>query len=240
MGCWSENCAISGIEIRPGTPCYRAHMIRDKYYESQWEFIIPPILGKYDDYGGLDDPEKSIIWPYEDYDYWPDTITINGKAVYEKPLPIYFHAEVFDLLENVPLEWKRDGAQTVGDMATEHINKMMGFLEKKKEAIQSKDLSKMVLAMSEESRFQMMDDFRGKLFVSIENKVFENDENLKEFLKLYRRCFVAHCGMRELRKNLMPGARGPQHCGEEAMRYFLDGFGKIFSAHEARIKKDYE
>mgnify|MGYP000026455675 CR=1 FL=1 len=53
MGCWSESCALSGLEISDGTDAYAVILKPNKYERSKYDICVPPIKGTYDDYGGL-------------------------------------------------------------------------------------------------------------------------------------------------------------------------------------------
>ncbi|MBO6507365.1 MAG: hypothetical protein JJ979_02580 [Roseibium sp.] len=52
MGCWSESCALSGMELDDGRDIYLATM-EPADFSSEVTVIVPPTRGVYDDYGGI-------------------------------------------------------------------------------------------------------------------------------------------------------------------------------------------
>lgn len=71
MGCWNETCALSNLPIMRGAPTYLIFMMSAPttlkegqtgcYVDDFWLIPAIPLLGKYDDYGRVDQLEKGLF-----------------------------------------------------------------------------------------------------------------------------------------------------------------------------------
>ncbi|QIG66030.1 hypothetical protein phiOC_p388 [Ochrobactrum phage vB_OspM_OC] len=141
MGCWSESCSISGMEIRHGDEClvaYASFTYEDSFY-FPFRLNTPFFFGEYDDYGGVD-----LLEDYEPYgfkkgdnicqfdDRQIDEETYDSKAVFHvrsktagwvhdkdrghwmlKGHRIFIHKKVFDILGGLRPEFVYNSPDTI-------------------------------------------------------------------------------------------------------------------------------
>jgi len=97
MGCWSESCAVTGMEIRYDNRVYVA-MVNSEGYNSQQIIVIPPVLGIYD-YGGIELLENNTEFGLVKGDAWQPR-EIEGSD------PIYIDAVILeDVLPTISKEF---------------------------------------------------------------------------------------------------------------------------------------
>ena len=61
MGCFDSNCCLTGLPIKYGDPVRVSIILNDSSQEtwrgsvaSEWQFMLPPLASKYNDYGNID------------------------------------------------------------------------------------------------------------------------------------------------------------------------------------------
>ena len=101
MGSWNETCAISNLPICPGDEVCWVLLTKSPYavdsggcYYDDFFFVRSlPIVGTYDDYGGIEVAEKEELFIQQELD---DTISIRfPKKIYDG-LKIYARGEVYE------------------------------------------------------------------------------------------------------------------------------------------------
>lgn len=117
MGCWSENCALSGLEIRSGDEIYYAIMTPSKSYGDHMvaNFIAPPLRGVYDYYGGC-----TLSEPYKPMKLKKGDTLVSGCSGDAENLRFIINAQVFDSLESITPDFAYDYAtkksfKTIGE-----------------------------------------------------------------------------------------------------------------------------
>lgn len=138
MGCWSENCALSGLELYDGCDVY-AIMLKHEAaspFNSGVYLEMAPVYGKYDDYGGIDIVDDmqmfdairlppSAAIKIERVDQILDRpARVNLRVKYQNKegyRMVFFHKKIFDHLATLPTEFSRDDASTIGDACNHEI-----------------------------------------------------------------------------------------------------------------------
>lgn len=248
MGCWSESCAISGMEIGDGDEMYMAYVVPHKYEKGTWVINKPPMRCTYGDYGNGFLIEDAPLVGLKVGDELSDRNEDNDQEGHEWGLPIYFKAEVFDFLPQLKPEFSFNDVKTLEDT----YNAMR---ERGRKAVEER------LTMFKEAAFKGTDDQDKvdeliKVYTSTtiirelfgygsdacmvdaadEYDRFINDPSLNEedFWTAYRRAFILKCAYEELRKAMSPRIRGPQHSGEVALRQF---YQHVLSIADAEYEK---
>lgn len=202
MGCWSESCGLSGLEIRNGDDIYLATLKPSKYYPQSYDFVMPPLKGTYDDYGGID--------LTEDYPFGPFNLKIGDNyspGLLDARDGYIVAASVFEFLPSLELEFSYgDRPKTVGE-ANQRLQKR---LEK-------------YFSTSIDERNYFGSDGLYNLISGGEGADFLNPLLLLEeygavFIPFFCRARMLRHAAAELRKSIYPSScNAPQHNGEQAL-----------------------
>lgn len=217
MGCWSESCALSGLEIMLGEKnTYVALLAPSKYGEPMHDILVPPVKGTYDDYGGIDLDEDCFVLNLKAGDNWRPMDEEVGA-------PIYLNGTVFDFLPSIQKEFNYHGA-TLAESYEYHLSDVQKKIDENKALFQA-------LADASPNAAEQFRSIKVSMAFGLSNSVWPKAshyyEELQgaddtEFFKFYKRAFMLQCAQMELRKLCIPGVRGPQHCGEIALKQFYD------------------
>ncbi|MBD9511556.1 hypothetical protein IB265_32900 [Ensifer sp. ENS10] len=220
MGCWNESCAISGIDIPHKTKIYVA-LIGNERFGNDMAIFVPPVLGAYDDYGGVDLLEDSPLFGLKKGDNWRPREDKRGH-------PVYLDAEVFDFLTSLKIQWSIDG-KTLGDAITKHEKVIRETVEKLKplQRYEDKDYWKTMMDLDRLlQRRETFDDakqvFEEILYVKKGETRDEEatDAKIEAFITCWKRAFIMNQAQHELRKKIVPEVKGPQHGGAPALIQF--------------------
>lgn len=235
MGCWSEACGFSGMEIPEHTPTYVV-LVKPHKYNEGWVPTVPPTKGLYNDYGGIELLEDNSLFGLVKGETWDCTDDKRGQ-------PVYIHADVFEWLPNIRpefpsvfLEGKSQNAATIGIMRDLYLADWKRQMQERTDFVDSLGEEDPTGSLAR-SGVKLMHLYLGNIFgVSeglldgaakiVEAKLDARETNLDEFWEFYGRCYTYIRGQGELRKLIVPGFRGPQHGGEQALvpfyRHVLD------------------
>lgn len=258
MGCWSESCALSGMEISDGDTVYVALVIPSRSYGHSYNWILktPPVKGTYDDYGGVNLTEDTPNGPKSGENWRPDN-EIQG-ATAQQGLPVYFDAELFEYLENLenefPYHWTRKGnvmvsnVNTIGMRRDLHVQDIRDAIN---ETLENKKKYEELSNGPAKGFSIVYERPLHEVFVSSEDRgVLDGAENFildriesgqtdfEEFLKFYGRAYVLTCAQHELRKQIVPGTYGPQHGGADALLQFSKEVSRLTEIHKYRWDED--
>lgn len=218
MGCWSESCAISGMEIPDGARIYIA-LVGSSRYGDGLDLIVPPVLGNYDDYGGLDLLEGFELLGLKKGENWRPRDDRRGR-------PVYMDADVYEFMAGMEPEFTYNRPKTIGGMidkteaelreAIKGLRSVERFEEGYFKAIQplekiishSRDAFGDARQILEEILFKKKGESRDEAKV---------DLLIEEFITMFRRATIYNMGQIELRKTFVPEVRGPQHGGVQAL-----------------------
>lgn len=166
MGCWSEGCCISDLEIADGDDIVVAFILKTKYDDlnagafGQYRPVTPLLRGKYNDYGGCDvhdTPENIALFEKAwlvvlntDPDFDPTTFefpdNVRMDDVPEGCRLWMAHADGLDMLRTVRHEFTMDEtAPRVGDTEKRTYDLLMAAypnIEKKKWLLEMYDKEK--------------------------------------------------------------------------------------------------
>ncbi|PZR92024.1 MAG: hypothetical protein DI537_14455 [Stutzerimonas stutzeri] len=230
MGCWSESCAISGLEIGYGDKLYTL-TVGQLYGEPA--IHVPPVLGTYDDYGGADLLEDLVAWGRKTGDNW---CPIDDK----KGQPMYVAAEVFDFLPSLEVEFQRDDIKTIDDKWRKHRRGIVQHIE---ESIRRREkFGKNAEFFRGLMNLHQAFGYTDRVVIGatrwFEQRIFKGASlaELEAPLDLYGRAYILLYAFRELRKAPAAGARGPQHGGSQALLPFYRKVIEISEAREADRK----
>ena len=222
MGSWSENCAISGLEIRENDEVYIATMIPNPYEPAKWIFEIPPMLGFYDGYGRvfLAEDHTAINRDFEiDFRFDPTRYASDGA------LPVYFNRQMVDSLGDLQTSLQIYG-KTVRDVRNKQIKQIHDACIKATRVFASDDLSDILMANN-----LVTDAFRDNINTPMlqaqltcldicRNEPDRYKGSIESFLALYSRAFDIAEAAKELRRPLSPIIEGPNHDGQDALIAF--------------------
>jgi hypothetical protein len=233
MGCWSESCGISGIEIPMNNRIYALMM--EKSYGG-YVVSVPPILGTYDDYGGIDLTEDMPAFDLKAGENWRPVEDQRG-------LHMFIDADVFDHLKELEPEFTYgDRPKTLGEAWQHHSEEVVKVLTM---WIKIRDSDKdprdkaydLLKVGSKVGRVFGYDDGTLKNVQSLFQDAITNGaslESLAPLLVAYSRAYILMRAFVELRKNPAPGSiNAPQHSGEQALIPFYN-----FVYHLARKRRD--
>lgn len=218
MGCWSESCALSGVEIRHDERTYAA-LIRDEGESLTPRFITPLIEGTYDDYGGIDLTEVNEQFGLQKGEHWSLTRCEETETL--GSIPVYFDAEMVDSLVNLdltfPFVWSRNERFQVETRSEKYDIILEGMRQ---------DIETMITDRTTgEIRLYSFDwnntNFHSSLLAYVIEQVHQGKENFDNFLMAYRRTLILVDGLFSLRKGIAPNIMGPQHGGQEMLNAFL-------------------
>jgi len=203
MGCWSERCALTGLEISAGDAAYLA-VIDERFDEYDGHMVLmPPVKGNYDDYGGLvltEDVPLLGLRSGEQYSPLEDNKTI-----------VLFNARVFEAIEDLEPEEAFTFA-TVGARIEESHAKLRRGIEE----IVAEDLDASLLGRKLEHYFPWPPAWRGAQ--SMLQEIIEQKRDLEPFFEMSRRVKLMKAAEFELRRPITPIRVGPQHGGAAAQR----------------------
>ena len=247
MGCWSESCAISGLEIGDG--CESLVMVlspaEDRKYPEHGTFsryiaLTPPVWGKYTDYGDIDtdetdcDPKFFTEWlERERRGLDPDEDShMSYMAMFW-----WVRKDVWDYCDNIPHEFSYgDNPNTIGESIALRREKLIEYVATERrhmeeDANSSEDdtdneklIEKLIRRMS--ARDDDVLGFRSyslpiisQLKEQLDNAINENDqETIDGVIEAICRLNKLNLVCYELRKICTPSTmNGPQHGGYEAI-----------------------
>lgn len=232
MGCWSESCAVSGVEIRNGAQIYA--MTWQQIYGDEYMISVPPVVGTYDDYGGIDLTEDLPEFGFKKGENW-------RLAEDERGEHMLVDAAVFDFLSSLEPEFTYgDRPKTIGEMWERHRAELVTVLEQWI-AIRDGDgdeMKKAVSMLRSEGRtvFGYSDGVMKGAPIVFQEAVEAGGsiESLTPLIEAYGRAMVICRAMIELRKKPTFGtSNGPQHGGEQALIPFY-----TFTLMLARKRRD--
>lgn len=239
MGCWSESCAVSGLEIPHNAKIYVA-LVAESRYGNDLELTVPPIAGTYDDYGGLDLTETFTSLGLKEGENWEVREDKRGA-------PVYIDAEVFDYLLNIEKEFAYKGPKTIGGSLDELVTTLREKIEAMRGLERYSD-PEWFKIHSELDRYlghnsTAMEGAREKLDRILYKKddgrtEEEVNAQIEEFILLFRRSYVFNVAQRELRKRFVPKVKGPQHGGGEALLGFYREVYRIIRARKEAENAD--
>jgi hypothetical protein len=223
MGCWSESCGVSGMEIPSGNQCYLATIAPSKYGEVDWCFVTPPVKGTYDDYGGID--------LLEDVPYL--NLKKGDNYSPEDAQKYFIDAQVFEMLGTLKPEYSYDGSQTLAEATSKYIKAIENWENERKSLeneVVNNEYAKFRLEMHEQKLYNVLGSGSNSLFQNAEKLIKEHGIN---FLAFYERSYLLGYAIRELRKRFVPSSgNSPQHGGEQALIPFYS-----FVLKEAKKRK---
>lgn len=226
MGCWSESCALSGVEIGHGDACYVAAFTKEPGDRFNGQtFAVPPLKGFYDDYGGLEKMEGSAIWGIE-----PGG-ELDRDAIYELGQPIYIAASVFDRMGELVPDWCYDGINTLADANARLAEKLRTYAQKLKSIepdqgdidTYGEELARTVARSRRFFGTRLRDECFRSYPSMMKNDaqqfadLVDSNGDVEDFIKHYLRAAMLKRLESELRHRLVSGVSGPQHGGDEAL-----------------------
>lgn len=224
MGCWSERCALTGLEISAGDAAYLA-VIDPRFdtYDGHM-ILVPPVKGTYDDYGGLVLTEDvPLLGMRAGAAYTPAE---DGETV------VFFNAQVFEAIEKLQPE-STFTSPTVGHEVDQGLTKLRTGVED----LRSQDLDPAILAMKLERHFSWPPEWRSAASKLVE--LIEQGDDLEPFYLLARRVKLMKSAEQELRRPISPIRVGPQHGGEAAQRQISKLALDILEGHR-RERDDWQ
>lgn len=240
MGCWSERCALTGLEIANNQVVYVACISEqtDDFYGQS--LATPPVKGTYDDYGGIDLLEDVELLGLKYGQNWrPDEEDQKPSVAKNLTLrPIFIHAEIFDKIPELRPEFDYTTA-SVGRSVESEIAKLTALVELFKDwenAGEEKDKLLYATQLALRQSLGYPEQWEGA--DEILDDILDAGKDAEEFLDLYRRVLLLKCAERELRQPLVSSRVGPQHGGEMALRQKTTWVQEILDAKEEVRKED--
>lgn len=243
MGCWSENCGLSGLEIRPGDKIYYAGMTPSKTYGDQgvYDFLTPPLYGEYDDYGGV-----KLLEYYKPLKLKEGDTYTKGCAGGAKDLRFIVRAEIYDMLGTLKPDFAPD--RETGK-----------YFKTIKEALEKEEKQIVEVLPFIDKQFELLEKFgveQGRRLYHVLDgismggggrpRLLDSRELLKkykkDFIPFYRRYHQLTWGAGELRKQITPWyiLFSPQHGGDNNLLKMYDLVSGILKKRIAKDKDDYE
>lgn len=230
MGCWSESCVLSGLEISSGTPVYGLKMRRND--SGGWVVYTPLLEGTYDDYGGIDLTRSESYLGYES----GNNVELGASSFSHS---VFVRQDVYDIGKGLPVEFPyvrnpetgkgelREGLTVFQRMEAWRERTVRGLDEIRKE-VELRGSSD-VRPMSMVERF-IYDNFnRGELLPHVgwiseylRESLHGYNFDVMEGIDGYCRLATLFSMGTELRKLIRPGIVGPQHGGEQALLSFYE------------------
>lgn len=233
MGCWSESCAVSGVEIPMSNECYALTLATA---HSGWLIVVPPVKGSYDDYGGINLVEDLTEFGFTKGSNWRPVEDMN------RGIQMFVDAAVFDFLKEIVPEFVYgDSPKTIGEGWTRQRAKLVEVLEKwieirdSDEDNHTKAINRMTLRMDRDV-FGYGDRCFKDDQTMFSDAIADGKtvEQLEPLIEAYGRCYVFNWAMRELRKMPTPGSiSGPQHGGSQAIIPFYAFVRKLAQKRQA-------
>lgn len=242
MGCWSESCAISGLEIGAydeAVVMVLAPAKDDGYGHGafcRFSPITPPTFGKYSDYGDIEGPEDN---PEQlDSKFFTDWLE-KGRRVYDPSTDDHMkymanlwwcRKDVWDYCDNLPREFSYgdDNPDTIGELITQQRGKVLEYVKGQQE-IQAMDdgddakLRRLLRSISSARDIFGLDRIDGDLVIQLKTSLDaaiekNNQERIDDIIEAAMRVLKLSAIGHELRKIVCPSTRiGPQHGGYEAI-----------------------
>lgn len=227
MGCWSESCCLSGMEIGYNREAYAGLLTPNTYRSGAWMFVQLPMLGTYDDYGGLTLAEDVPSLDLKAGDRWSPRDYHSGNP---RAGVFFVDREVFDYLRAVEHDFVRNGLRTVGDSVTslsERVRRLGAHLSMPvPDYTTDPNAFRNWFQTKDELRAHwLLDDVDGPIKDSALRLAEDAKEPamLEEFVRGYSRVMTVWLAARELRKEIAPVPYGgPQHGGADALIPFYD------------------
>lgn len=242
MGCWSESCAISGLEIGDQREAL-VMMLKakeDTSYShgsfSRYQPVCPPTWGKYSDYGDIEDigtcdPLFFTTWLEEARrSVDPDEDNhMNFMAMFW-----WVRKDVWDFCDNLPHEFSySDHPKTIGESCQRRREKLQHYVVEQRKYIEElaavegdndASISLMIKSLSRrddeifglrEYNFSIIRVIKDRLEAAIkDNNQAEIDNCIEAVVRLNKIEMIGY----ELRKVICPSTmNGPQHGGYDAI-----------------------
>lgn len=241
MGCWSESCAISGLEIGAYDEALVMVLEKDDSdYEghgpfSRYKPVTPLVWGKYSDYGDIEDvntcdPLYFTAWlekARRDLD--PDE---NDHMSFMSKF-YWIRKDVWEHLDNIPHEFSYgDRAKTVGESIQRLRDEANNYVTEKRKKIDNRN------GKDPQSHEELIEDLmwdmqfdrnllgltydHGNIASTLKNAfsnaIKDNDQDqIQNIIEAAMRVVKLNMVCYELRKIVAPSTKtGPQHGGYEA------------------------
>lgn len=238
MGCWSESCAISGLEIgayQEAVVMFVKPISEDSYTEfgafSRYSPMCAPTYGIYSDYGDFEDEGSQIDSKYfldelEKCRRHFDPDTEHHMKYMDKMW--WVRKDVWEYCDSIPLEFSYgDRPKTVGELIDTQREKIMEYVKEQlnicaetDEDLKLRRLFRNVISARDIFGLGHIDgNFVVNLKIKLDEAIEAGDhqtiadlvESALRILKVSSLCY-------ELRKIVCPSTRvGPQHGGYEAI-----------------------
>lgn len=231
MGCWSESCALSGLEIMLGESGVYVAMLKPSKYGDGMEISIPPVKGKYDDYGGIDLEEDCPLLELVTGENWrprEDEFLKFGR-------PVYINGAVFESLPQLKKEMNWRGA-TIAEGYQHHKDELEKQVKENMELL-SEFMDDPAVTAYRDLKMSMLFGSANSVW-PLARTLYKAGEDNSYFYKMHERAYVLQLAQHELRKLVVPGVGGPQHSGEVALRQFYTTVSDILDARIEEFKKD--
>ena len=252
VGSWSESCALSGMEISEQDDCYVVLMRPHPYTHHQWVIAVPPIKGRYDDYGSIQvlDPE-SYRALFKVPEHWTprDGLQHEEEEEEEKEhAALWIHATAMDTLSDLVRDYSETKNGTVNDDFVSHLRsaeKKVSEAMEKRARMASLEVDPVLAKLlnkvwrDELEQVYREDGVFPDMFNFVDQAI-RHGRDLDDLNEAYRRCFVLVVGASELRKALHPSNYriGPQHGGEKALLQFYEKVLEFTRARIATLRED--
>jgi hypothetical protein len=243
MGCWSESCAISGLEIgdQDEAMVMLLHPLKEKGYTdhgafSRYEPVCPPTWGKYSDYGDIEDINTyDNLFFTNQLELARRTIDPNSDDHCAYMARFWWvRKDVWDFCDKIPHEFSYgDHPKTIGESIMRRREKLNAYVASERIDIKnsknddpkdSKALIRRLISKSSKSGDDVfgLKSHRLKLISNLENDLDEmieqnNQSGIDNVIEAVCRLNKIEMVCYELRKIVMPSTfTGPQHGGYEA------------------------
>ena len=122
MGSWSVHCGISRIAITAGQECYLLPLQKGSSEARKWIPLCLPLKGIYDDYGGIEEIERSLYNSFLEQKCDLDL----SKGLRDFPFEyMWIDAKVYDFVSS----YRHNGYNGLGsfDMGEKELLLSLGF-----------------------------------------------------------------------------------------------------------------
>lgn len=237
MGCWSESCAISGLEIgcNDEAVVMLLRPVSEKSYDEFGAFsrfvpVCSPTYGTYSDYGDFEEDNDS------DSKYFLDGLE-KARRIYDPETEHHMNymsqmwwvrKDVWDFCDTLPLEFSYgDRPKTVGEAVSRQKEKIMDYVREQKEILaepnEDQKLRRLFRMISSARDLFGLGYLDGRLVNSLKQELDDsieagNDEAIGNVVEAVSRLLKVTCMCYELRRVVCPSTRiGPQHGGYDAI-----------------------
>ncbi|MCK9529538.1 MAG: hypothetical protein M0R77_03100 [Gammaproteobacteria bacterium] len=242
MGCWSESCAISGLEI--GAYCEAVVMVvkpvsEDAYTEygsfSRFVPVCPPTFGVYSDYGDIEGEDAR---PEQlDSKFFLDQLE-KARRIYDPNKTDHMEymgqfwwcrKDVWDYCDALPLEFSYgDNPKTIGEAVEKQRINIKKYVDVQLDIQNSVDdeegkLRRLFRSISSARDIFGLGHIDGNFVIGLKQKldfaIEQGDlETINNVVESALRVLKVSLMCYELRKIVCPSTRaGPQHGGYEAI-----------------------